>query len=265
MRTFSLDERGTVFAFRGVVFLALVALLLHSPRVDSLPSLAPFALAAFYLFTAVVLLLARSPILRGAAAQAAAYVWDVAVISALVYSSEGFDDELYMMYFLIMFMAGVMGQARHGLLVGTLASLAYAGLWARGKAGADLPLANLLLRLAFFQAVAFFTAFMAERARAHARRARTLELRLALGRLANGGWGTELEEDMDPELAKTVHTVNRLVDNLTLALRKTLEQNERLRETAATALLQLAREKERLGAVAASSSAGRSPASAPRG
>lgn len=254
MRSFSLDDKSTVFAFRGVIFLALVLFLVHSPRQEDSFQMAPFLLAAFYLFTSVVLWRLPNPRLQTAVAQGLAYLWDVAVVSALVYSSEGFDDELYLMYFLIMFMSGLMSQVRQSFLIGTVSSLIYAALWSRGKVADGLPLTNLLLRFAFFYVVAFFTAVMAEKVRSGEQRTKTLELRLTLARIANGGWGRDLAEEMDPgidpEVAKSVRTINSLIDNLARALKRTVHQNEELREITEQALLHLAREKERLGAVA---------------
>ena len=133
-----------------------------------------------------------------------------------------------------------------------MASLIYAGLWAKGKAGADLPLTNLLLRFAFFHVMAFFTAAMAARVRGREERMKKLDMRMALEKLANGGWGIKLAEDIDPEVAKSVRAVNAVMDNLARALEKVVAQNDALRTTANAALLQLAHEKERLEAEAPS-------------
>lgn len=243
---FALDDKSAVFAFRGIIFLAMVLLLVHSRRLEESFHLGPFVLAAFYLFTSSVLWLSPSPRLQTAAAQAVGYVWDVGVVSSLMYCSEGLDNELYLMYFLIMFMSGLMSQVRQSFLIGTVSSLVYAGLWSRGKVGEGLPLTNLLLRFAFFYVVAFFTAVMAEKVRSGEKRARNLELRLTLGRIANGGWGLELDEDveasLDPELVKTVRTLNALIDNLERALKRAVSQNEQLYDVANDALLRLSRE-----------------------
>jgi len=249
---FVLDDKAAVFAFRGVVFLAMVLMLLHSPRVEQSFRLVPFVLAAFYLFTSFVLWRSRSPRLQTGAAQAVAYLWDVGVVSSLIYSSAGLDNELYLMYFLIMFMSGLMSQVRQSFLIGTVSSLVYAALWMHGRVE-DLPLTSLLLRFAFFYVVAFFTAVMAERVRASEKKVQGLELRLTLGRIANGGWGVQLDEDaegLDPELLKTVRTLNAVINNMELALKRTVDQNEKLRDAAEEALLHLARQKETLGAVA---------------
>jgi K+-sensing histidine kinase KdpD len=250
---FSLDDRAAVFAFRGVLCLAMVVMLVHSPLLEETFRFVPFALAAFYMFTSFVLWRARGPRLQSPSAQALAYLWDVAVVSSLLYCSEGFDNELYLMYFLIMFMTGLMSQVRQSFLIGSVSSLIYAALWSQGKVGASLPLTNLLLRFAFFYVIAFFTAVMAERVRSGEKKVRGLEVRLALGRIANGGWGVQVDEDdaaLDPELLKTVRTLNAVIDNLERALKRTVDQNEKLRESADEALLHLARQKETLGAVA---------------
>jgi hypothetical protein len=235
-----------------VIFLTLAALLIHSPRQEEAFNPIPFLIAGLYLFTSLALWRAPLPALNTKFAQAAAYLWDVCVVTGLIYFSEGFDDEIYLMYFLIMFMGGLMTQIRQSFLIGTVSSLLYAFLWSRGKAGLGLPLTNLLLRFSFFYVVAFFTAVMAERVRVNESKVRRLELRFALARIGNGGWGIELDDDLgpalDPDLAKTVRTVNALVDNLSFALKRTVNQNEELRVVATEALRRLAEEKERLDA-----------------
>jgi hypothetical protein len=252
MKAFSLDDKSAVFAFRGILFLAMILLLVHSRFQEEIFQWAPFALAFFYLFTSFVLWRSPNRRLQSSAAQAVAYLWDVGVVSSLMYFSEGFDNELYLMYFLIMFMSGLMSEVKQSFLIGTVSSLVYAGLWSQGKVGEGLPLTNLLLRFAFFYVVAFFTAIMAERVRSGEKRVKSLELRLTLGRIANGGWGLdfdhELETSLDPELVKTIRTLNALIDNMERALKRTVSQNDELRDAANDALLHLAHEKEKLGA-----------------
>ncbi len=248
MKGLSLDDRTTAFAFRGILFLSMVLMLVHSQRQEQVFELAPFALAAFHLFTSVVLWKAPDRRLNSQTAQAVAFLWDIGVVAALMYFSEGFDDELYIMFFLIMFMSALMTKVWHSFLIGSVASLLYAALWSKGKVALDLPLTNLLLRFAFFHVMAFFTAVMAERVRARDERIGKLEMRLALEKLANGGWGIKLNDDIDPEVAKSVRAVNAVMDNLARALERVVKQNEDLREAATAALMQLAHEKERLEA-----------------
>lgn len=248
MTALSLDDRATAFAFRGVLFLAMMVMLVHSQRQEHAFELAPFAFAAFHLFTSLCLWKAPDRRLHNSNAQSAAFLWDIGVVACIMFFSEGFDDELYMMFFLILFMSALMTKVWHAFLIGAVASLLYAALWSKGKAGADLPATNLLLRFALFQIVAFFTAVMAARVRERDERVRKLEMRLALETLANGGWGVKLEEGLDPEVAKSVRAVNAVMDNLARALERVVKQNEQLRDAAGEALLQLAHEKERLGA-----------------
>ncbi len=244
----ALDDRTTAFAFRGVLFLVLTVMLVHSQRQEKILELAPFVLAAFHLFTSLVLWKAPDPRLNSPLAQSAAFLWDIGVVACIMYFSEGFDDELYLMFFLIMFMSALMTKVWHGFLIGTVASLLYAGLWSKGKVAVDMPLTNLLLRFAFFHVMAFFTAVMAERVRARDERVRSLEMRLALQKLANGGWGIRFDEDIDPEVARSVKAVNSVMDNLARALERVVKQNEQLRDAASEALNQLSHERERLEA-----------------
>ncbi len=242
VKTVTLDDKSAVFVFRCLVFLALV-LLLSSGRGDSAVGWGPYCAATFYLFTSLLLWRLHDARLSTPLAQGLAYLWDVGIVTGLVYSSQGFDNELYLIYFLIMFMSGLMTQVGQSFLIGTVSSLMYAALWFEGKTAVDVPLQNLLLRFAFFYIVAFFTAVMAHRVRAGDRRTRTLELRLALERLANGGWGLEVDERLEPELKKTVLTINALLDNLSRALEKLVAENDDLRRAAAQAHELLEREE----------------------
>jgi len=250
MKGFALDDRTTAFAFRGVLFLSLTLMLVHSQRQEQAFEAAPFLLAAFHLFTSLFLWKAPDRRLNTPLAQSAAFLWDIGVVACVMYFSEGFDDELYVMFFMIIFMSALMTKVWHSFLIGAVASLVYAGLWSKGKAGADLPATNLLLRFAFFQVIAFFTAAMAARVRVRDERNQNLEMRLALEKLANGGWGIRFDEDLDPGVARSVKAVNSVMDNLARALERVVKQNEELRDAAGEALNQLAHEKERLEAQA---------------
>ncbi|MEQ1918896.1 MAG: hypothetical protein ABL955_06820 [Elusimicrobiota bacterium] len=250
VKAIALDDRTTAFAFRGVLFLSMTLMLVHSQRQERIFELAPFLLAAFHLFTSLFLWKAPDRRLNSPLAQSAAFLWDIGVVACIMYFSEGFDDELYGMFFLIMFMSALMTKVWHSFLIGTVASLIYAGLWSKGKVGVDLPLTNLLLRFAFFQVMAFFTAVMAARVRTRDEHIQKLEMRLALEKLANGGWGIRFEDDIDPEIARSVKAVNSVMDNLAQALERVVKQNEQLRDVAGEALNQLAHEKERLEAQA---------------
>ena len=235
MESFSLDDKSAVFAFRVLVFASLVLMLSYSGYHQAPVGPGPYAAAVFYLFTSLLLWRLRDARLNTPLAQGLAYLWDVGIVTGLVYTSEGLDNELYLMYFLIMFMSGLMTQVGQSFLIGTVSSLTYAALWFEGKAAVGVPLEDLLLRFVFFYIVAFFTAVMAHRVRAGDRRAKTLELRLALERLANGGWGLEIDEKLDPELKKTVLTVNSLLDNLSRALEKMVAENDQLRQAVSRA------------------------------
>jgi hypothetical protein len=243
-----LDDRTALLSFRGIAFLACVAMLTHSVRQEHHFSLLPFLLAGAYLASALLLWRSRSPKVHSALGQGLALLWDVSVISTLLYFSEGFEDELYFMYFLILFMSAMLAKPWQSFLVGTVATLIYAGLWNKGHVAHGLPLVNLLLRFAFFYVAAFLAAVIAGRDRDREERLRAVELRFALERLANGGWGSPPPEGLDPHVAKTVRTLDSLLDNMSAALKRVMDQNEDLRRTAQTALLQLQHEKERLEA-----------------
>lgn len=106
----------------------------------------------------------------------------------------------------------------------------------------------LFLSMALMLAHSQRQAVMAERVRSREERVNNLEMRLALEKLANGGWGIRFDEDLDPAVARSVKSVNAVMDNLARALERVVAQNEELRSAASDALLQLAYEKERIEA-----------------
>lgn len=248
MRAVQLDDRAALLAMRGVAFLAAVAMLVHSQRLEHHFQLAPFALAAAYLGGAFAFWRRREPALQTPAAQGAMLLWDVGCISSLLYFSEGFDSELYLIYFLIIFMSALLAKPWQSFLVGTVAALVYAGLWSGGRVAEGVPATSLLLRFAFFYTAAFLASVLAGRERERDERVRAVELRFALERLANGGWDAPPPDGLDPQVAKTVRTLGTLLDNMSTALKRVVDQNEDLRRAAQTALLQLSHEKERLEA-----------------
>lgn len=87
--------------------------------------------------------------------------------------------------------------------------------------------------------MAFFTTVMASRVRGRDER---------IQKLANGGWGIQFADDIDPEIAKSVRAVNLVMDDLARAFERVVKQNEQLRDAAGEALLQLAHEKKRFEA-----------------
>lgn len=246
MRPVHLDDRTALLALRGVAFLSAAAMLLHSQRLERSFQWAPFLLAAAYLAAALAFWVARRPALRTPAAQGAMLLWDVGAISSLLYFSEGFDSELYLVYFLIIFMSALLAKPWQSFLVGTVAALVYAGLWSGGRVAEDVPATSLLLRFSFFYTAAFLASMLAGRERERDERVRAMELRFALERLANGGWSAPPPDGLDPQVAKTVRTLGSLLDNMSTALKRVVDQNEEMRRAAQAALLQLSHEKERL-------------------
>lgn len=92
----------------------------------------------------------------------AIFLFDTLWISWVIYSSEGLNSDLYLIYFLVVFMSGLQMRVWQSFLIGTVASLLYIGLWVHARPNEDLLNTHTLLRLPFFYMVSFFTAYFAQ-------------------------------------------------------------------------------------------------------
>lgn len=186
----SFGHKESLVAFRLVIFLALSFLLLYSPREDAAPTAAPLLLALLYLLSDLALLAVPRRRLEGPWVHGAILLADLAVITWAIFLSTGFRSELYLVYFLVIFMSGIQTRAWHSFLTGTVACALYAWLWTRepGAAGESFLSPPVLLRLPFFYMVAFFSAIFSEKARsdqeAFEGRLEVARRRVAVGRLA---------------------------------------------------------------------------------
>ncbi|MFH1723048.1 MAG: ATP-binding protein [Elusimicrobiota bacterium] len=191
--TFSLDEQSALLCLRLVIFLLLNFFLLFSPKMQASFSLTPFALVLLYLFSNTALLVVPRERWSQPLVQSALFIFDIVIISLVIYASDGLDSDLYLLYFLVIFMSGLQVEAWQSFLTGTVASLVYLFFWTRGGREAQLMSAQVLLRIPFFYLIAFFVSFLVGQAQKARKRLEQAEVQLmhsdklaAVGRLAAG-------------------------------------------------------------------------------
>lgn len=158
-KSLSLDEKTTILAFRGVVCLFLCFFLLYAPAARETFSWAPFALVTVYLLSNLALIPVKRPHFTGSIMPIAIFLFDTGLISWIIYLGEGFNSDIYLIYFLILFMSGLQVKIWQSFLIGTVASLIYVFLWTAARPGEDPLNAHTLLRLPFFYLISFFSAY----------------------------------------------------------------------------------------------------------
>ncbi len=185
-----LDDRATLIAFRLLIFLLLTFFLLYSEAQEAAPQFRPFALLAAYLLSNLVLWELPDQALGSPLTQAAVVLFDIGVVSAAIYASQGWDGDLYLVYFLVVFMSSLDASLARSFLTATVACAVYVGLSLRSQA--DWGSTPFLLRIPFFYLVSFFGAYLAAQARSksdklekdYRGRLDLAERRSAVGRLA---------------------------------------------------------------------------------
>ncbi|MBI5883016.1 MAG: PAS domain-containing protein [Elusimicrobia bacterium] len=160
-----LDRKRTIFSLRGVISLLMLFFLLYHPASDQGPRWTAAVLFAGHLISNLLLLRMPCAWLERASVQAGVFLFDILVISGLIFACAGLDSDLYLVYFVVVLMSGLQMRVWQSLLIGAAASAVYVTLWTRSNPGADLWHADLLLRLPFFYIVAVFAAFFAQQAK----------------------------------------------------------------------------------------------------
>jgi signal transduction histidine kinase len=167
-----LNQKTTLLALRGVIALLMFCFLSFNPNLEKGSLFLPMLLVAIYCASDVALIWVPLAAFDDALAQSGLLLFDVGVISGIIYACQGFDSDLYLIYFVVLLMSGMQMRIWQSLLTGFVASVFYVTLWQRANPGADVWDANILLRLPFFYIVALSAAFFAQQSRDREERAK---------------------------------------------------------------------------------------------
>jgi PAS domain S-box-containing protein len=91
------------------------------------------------------------------------FLVDVFLISATIYIIQGFDSDLFLIYFIVIFIATLSSSGlKRSLLIGFIAALLYFGFYLRNHPFSSLASSYMLLRIPFFFLLAFISTFHSE-------------------------------------------------------------------------------------------------------
>jgi PAS domain S-box-containing protein len=175
-----------VLAFRFQTVLVVTALLAFTNGAVLLSSLA-FKIAAIYLLSNILLIAIPARHYQSLLLTGTMLVTDVVFVSSCIYFSGATSGDLFLLYFLAIFMAALTRDLRTTVIVAVLISAVY--LWVSiSSAGASHVVSStFLLRIPLFFVTSFFAGYLANQARQ-----RELEQRKA--KLATTQLKQELEE-----------------------------------------------------------------------
>jgi PAS domain S-box-containing protein len=168
-RFFRLDpnSKDITVVFRWLVILVLACFLFFSPEKYSPQKfdLLMILILAYALSNAGLSLLRDKAFAKYKLNRIVLFM-DIILISAIMYFIKGFETDLYLVYFLIIFVAAIQGGGlRRSWIVGLVTAILYMGLYLRNNSFDSLLSSYILLRIPFFFLVAVFSSYHSEQLR----------------------------------------------------------------------------------------------------
>ena len=158
------SKRQAVVMVRWVLVTAAAYLMLFSGSSD--PNAGVLVVVALLLGSNVLIGRLPEKVVAHAGFDLMVILSDTILLSLGFYLSSGITSDFYLIYFFVIFLAGVSERLSSVLLGSLLAAGAYISLrWAGLTEGAAVPDGSMLLRVAFIFAVALFYGFLVERIR----------------------------------------------------------------------------------------------------
>jgi len=150
--------------FRWLVILLLLLFLLYTPQgVTATAYRWLFVLFLVFIISNTVLSFVRADAFIKRKLNFYVFLADVFLISFTIYVIQGFDSDLFLIYFVVIFMATLGGTGlKRSLLIGLIAALLYFGFYLRNNPLSSLVSSYMLLRIPFFFLLAFLSTFSSE-------------------------------------------------------------------------------------------------------
>ena len=150
--------------FRWLVILLLLLFLLYTPQgVTPVAYRWLFVLFLVFIISNTALSFVRADAFVKRKLNFYVFLADVFLISFTIYVIQGFDSDLFLIYFVVIFMATLGGTGlKRSLLIGLIAALLYFGFYLRNNPLSSLVSSYMLLRIPFFFLLAFLSTFSSE-------------------------------------------------------------------------------------------------------
>jgi PAS domain S-box-containing protein len=156
-KTVILERKPTLIIIRFVILILIICFVSYSPDDRAtLYSGLVVSLIGIYLLSQFVLILLNQDFLFKLYVQVCIFLLDIGLLTSIIYLTQGFNQDLYLIYFLTIFMAGMGRNNKQVLLVAFVSSLAYSVVILRTIQSFDKIEAYLLLRIPLLFLVALF-------------------------------------------------------------------------------------------------------------
>ncbi len=161
-------------ALRFVLIFATIMVLAYSRQ--GLNVLTPgYTLALVYLLSNLALFLIPEKKLQTSWALFSIFMFDVIAISVAIYLSQGAQTDLYLVYFLVIFMASVGQNMNRSIPIAIVACSIYGWIIYRTNPGISLLDSRILIRIPFLFMIALFSSYWSQSTRRELKKKEELE------------------------------------------------------------------------------------------
>lgn len=192
---------------RMVIILAMVVMIIYSDRGLEFGSIPYYIVLCYFLFNLLSFITLPMDFYLSNIFHYILIVTDITVITSVMYLTSGFESDFYLIYFLVIFISSIGGEARSSFYTAIIAAILYAWIYSRGHFGPSLLESRFLVRIPFFLIFAFYTGFWAENVRRTTEEKRRIE-----------EFNLRLKQQVDHAIQKLAD-VSRFSENLMRSIR----------------------------------------------
>jgi PAS domain S-box-containing protein len=171
----NLNQKRIILIFRWLLILVLIALMFSREERVAPPSWS-YLLGFLFVVTNLVLSFVPPRFFGELILTGPMVVVDIAFVTAAIYISGNLTGDLYLLYFLTIFLAAISRDVRISLLASVVVILFYGGLSSWQVGSNQFLTTNFLIRIPFFLLMAVFSGFMASQARLREKEAEEVTL-----------------------------------------------------------------------------------------
>lgn len=160
---FHLNEKSTIIILRWVIILVLFFFLTYTQRAETLLFWkGSFFIFSLYAFSNIVFIFLPLKLFLRRSFNYSIFLLDTVLITLGIYFTQGFSTDIYLAYFLVIFMSALRQEIRGSIFIGAISALLYFGLLLKGGERINFLDSGVLLRIPFLFIVALFSSHFSE-------------------------------------------------------------------------------------------------------
>lgn len=161
-KVYNLTHKSFIVVFQWLIFVMVIFLVLYEPVKEFvLPLQSVLICFVFGIFNLYLIFVSERRIYSGKF-MSSIFLIDVIFISSIIYLTRGIDTDLYIAYFLVIFMSALASNLKISVIIAFLAFIFYFGMLVKDSGQVELLNPGLLLRIPFLFIVAIVSGYFGE-------------------------------------------------------------------------------------------------------